>query len=146
MSIKVTPDHYPEIIEVYNAEGKRAAYNLIRSQYGIKNPTCVMKRLKQYSDLSYNPKTDRFELHSSREEEGIFLDLEELCNKDTTINQAKTNVSGTDRISAMEHMVQELINDRLLEISKYVVLDPVGRCIIVDKTAMQAAGYNVSIS
>ena len=146
MRIKVTPDHYPEIIEVYNTEGKRAAYDLIRSQYGIKNPTCVMKRLKQYSDLSYNPETDHFELHSSHEEEGIFLDLEELCNKDTAIDPVKTKVSGTDRISAMEHMIQELISDRLLEISKYVVLDPVGRCIIVDKTAMQAAGYRVSIS
>ena len=43
MSIKITPDKYPQIIEVYNTEGKTAAYDLMRSCYEIKNPTCVMK-------------------------------------------------------------------------------------------------------
>ena len=45
MSIKITPDKYPQIIEVYNTEGKTAAYDLMRSCYEIKNPTCVMKRI-----------------------------------------------------------------------------------------------------
>ena len=31
MSIKITPDKYPQIIEVYNTEGKTAAYDLMRS-------------------------------------------------------------------------------------------------------------------
>lgn len=39
MSIKITPDKYPRIIEVYNTEGKTAAYDLMRSCYEIKNPT-----------------------------------------------------------------------------------------------------------
>ena len=39
MSIKITPDKYPQIIEVYNTEGKTAAYDLMRSCYEIKNPT-----------------------------------------------------------------------------------------------------------
>ena len=43
MSIKITPDKYPRIIEVYNTEGKTAAYDLMRSCYEIKNPTCVEK-------------------------------------------------------------------------------------------------------
>ena len=38
MSIKITPDKYPQIIEVYNTEGKTAAYDLMRSCYEIKNP------------------------------------------------------------------------------------------------------------
>lgn len=39
MSIKITPDKYPRIIEVYNTEGKTAAYDLMRSCYEIKNPS-----------------------------------------------------------------------------------------------------------
>ena len=39
MSIKITPDKYPQIIAVYNTEGKTAAYDLMRSCYEIKNPT-----------------------------------------------------------------------------------------------------------
>ena len=41
MNIKITPDKYLQIIEVYNTEGKTAAYDLMQSCYDIKNPTCV---------------------------------------------------------------------------------------------------------
>ena len=37
MSIKITPDKYPQIIEVYNTEGKTAAYDLMRSCYEKSN-------------------------------------------------------------------------------------------------------------
>lgn len=144
MSIKVTPENYPEIIEVYNSEGKTAAYDLIRSQFGIKNPTCVMKRMKQTRELFYNPENDRFGSHSCQEEEGIFLNLDELCGKNDLV-QSKPQAA-QDRSSAMEALVHSLINDRLLEMSKYITLDPVGRRIIVDRTTMQADGYQVSIS
>ena len=49
MSIKITPDKYPQIIEVYNTEGKTAAYDLMRSCYEIKNPTCVQILLERYA-------------------------------------------------------------------------------------------------
>ena len=74
MSIKITPDKYPQIIEVYNTEGKTAAYDLMRSCYEIKNPTCVMKRMKADKSLGYNYDTDRFE-SDSRKEDDIFLNL-----------------------------------------------------------------------
>jgi len=147
MSKKVTPDNYPEIIKVYNTEGKTAAYDLIRSQYGIKNPTCVMKRLKESREFSYDPHSDRFEMHSHKEEEGIFLNLEELCN-DKTVSSDTIEVenSGKARVQAMESMIHSLISDRLLEISKYVILDPIGHCILIDRTAMQSDGYRVNIN
>lgn len=74
MSIKITPDKYPQIIEVYNTEGKTAAYDLMRSCYEIKNPTCVMKRMKADKSLGYNYDTDRFE-SDSRKEDDIFLNF-----------------------------------------------------------------------
>ena len=69
MSIKITPDKYPQIIEVYNTEGKTAAYDLMRSCYEIKNPTCVMKRMKADKSLGYNYDTDRFESDSRKEDD-----------------------------------------------------------------------------
>lgn len=147
MNQKVAPDHYPEIIKVYNSEGKNAAYDLIRSQFGIKNPTYIVKRMKQAAELFYNAEQDRFETHCFSQEEEIFMDLEDLCGTST----AKTDMTHPkDRESqnplSMEKLVQTLISDRLLEMSKYITMDPVGRQIIVDKTSMQADGYRVSIS
>lgn len=142
MSIKVTPDNYPEIIEVYNSEGKTAAYDLIRSHFGIKNPTCVMKRMKQASELFYNAQSDRFETHKIKEEESVFLNLDELCGR----KESPQAVIRNERVPVMEDLIQSLIKDRLLEISKYVTMDPIGKNMIVDRTSMQSDGYKVSIS
>lgn len=146
MSIKITPDKYPEIIETYNKEGKTAAYDLMRSQYGIKNPTCVMKRLKADTSMGYNPESDRFESIGINDED-IFLNLEELCEKrsDTT-GCTEDKIMKNDRVLAMESMVHALISDRLLELSKYVLLDPISKRILVDKNAMQTDGYQVIIN
>lgn len=38
-------------------------------------------------------------------------------------------------------MVRSPISDRLLEISKYVSLDPIGRKILIDQTSMWADEY-----
>lgn len=143
MSTKVTAEKFPEIIEVYNAEGKTAAHDLIRNQFGIKNPTCVMKRLKQSAEFSYNPETDLFGIQSKKEEEGLFLNLDDLCCR--TVQKQETAMPREAKTDAMEKMIQTLISDRLLEISRYVTLDPVNRQIFIDKTSMQADGYEVSL-
>jgi hypothetical protein len=144
MGIKVTPENYPEIIEVYNAEGKTAAYDLIRSQYGIKNPTCVMKRLKQSAELSYDPETDHFEIKSHKEEEGIFLNLDDLCNHPSSKSEALLEQQES-KSQAMEKIIHSLISDRLLGISKYITLDPISHRILIDQTSMQTDGYVVRI-
>ena len=146
MSIKITPDKYPQIIEVYNTEGKTAAYDLMRSCYEIKNPTCVMKRMKADKSLGYNYDTDRFE-SDSRKEDDIFLNLEMLCeNKIETYDRSEGAINRNDRIKAMENMVHSLISDRLLELIKYVLLDPIGKRILIDKNSMQTDGYQVLIN
>lgn len=146
MSIKITPDKYPQIIEVYNTERKTAAYDLMRSCYEIKNPTCVMKRMKADKSLGYNYDTNRFE-SDSRKEDDIFLNLEMLCeNKIETSDRSEGAINRNDRIKAMENMVHSLISDRLLELSKYVLLDPIGKRILIDKSSMQTDGYQVLIN
>ena len=46
----------------------------------------------------------------------------------------------------MENMVHSLISDRLLELSKYVLLDPIGKRILIDKSSMQTDGYQMLIN
>ena len=43
-------------------------------------------------------------------------------------------------------MVHSLISDRLLELSKYVLLDPIGKRILINKSSMQTDGYQVLIN
>ena len=96
--------------------------------------------------LGYNYDTDRFE-SDSRKEDDIFLNLEMLCeNKIETSDRSEGAISRNDRIKVMENMVHSLISDRLLELSKYVLLDPIGKRILIDKSSMQTDGYQVLIN
>lgn len=45
----------------------------------------------------------------------------------------------------MEALVQTLIGDRLLELSRYVILDPVSRRVRVDKGSLEQNGYYLEI-
>ena len=55
--------------------------------------------------------------------------------KDTTDSIPKT--------AAMEKLVKELLGDRLLELSRYVILDTINKTLIIDKTAISDAGYTM---
>ena len=44
---------FPKIIEEYNSGGKTAAYDYLRSQYGIKHPYFVITRIKECGKYSY---------------------------------------------------------------------------------------------
>ncbi len=102
--------------------------------------------MKADKSLGYNYDTDRFE-SDSRKEDDIFLNLEMLCeNKIETSDRSEGAISRNDCIKAMENMVDSLISDRLLELSKYVLLDPIGKRILIDKSSMQTDGYQVFIN
>ena len=45
--ISIREEAFPEIIGQYNSGGKTAAYDCLRSRYGIKHPYFVMKRIKE---------------------------------------------------------------------------------------------------
>jgi len=147
MSRKVSSDDYPEIIEKYNSEGSAAASEFVRGKYGIEYPSCLISRLRRITSLGYDKAKDRFEVSSKKEDE-IFLNLEELCgnNKTSGIEQNEAYRLKAARTEAMESMVHSLISDRLLELSRYVLLDPIGKKILINKSSMQAEGYCVMIS
>ncbi len=67
--------------EKYNSDGKQAMYVYLREEYGIKNPTCVFKRMKKHPKLGYHLETDRFlfDKNCTESEEKLFMTIDELC-------------------------------------------------------------------
>ena len=43
----------------------------------------------------------------------------------------------------MEKLIQELLGDRLLELSRYISLDSLSKTMIIDQTSLKSAGYRV---
>ena len=53
---------FSKIIEQYNSGGKTAAYDYLRSEYGIKHPYFVINRIKECGKYLYDADTDHFSI------------------------------------------------------------------------------------
>ncbi len=145
MSTIISESMFPELVAYYNKEGKTAAYDLLRSQYGMKYPGMLFSRIKKSGKFPYNPASDRFdEPDIPPSSEDIFIGLDTLCHASSSNVSTSAAVSYAEaRSSAMECLVHELLGDRLLAFSHYITMDTVNRTILIDRSSLQADGYRI---
>jgi hypothetical protein len=134
---------FPEIVNEYNSAGKTAAFDLIRSRYHIKNPYCVIKRIKGCGKYEYNSETDQFSGAGTNAADNVFMDLEELCGTVVPKKQQALEAVTGSRPASMEQLVQQLISDRLLVLSQYITIESSTRTILIDQTSLSTDGYQV---
>jgi hypothetical protein len=134
---------FPEIIKQYNSGGKTAAYDYIRSNYGIRHPYFVINRIKECGKYSYNTDTDHFSETFTTTGDNVFMDLDELCSRPVISEVCATKSVTDSRPAAMEKLVRELISDRLLTLSRYITMDSSTRMILIDQTSLSADGYQI---
>lgn len=140
---KVNDQELMRVAQTYNENGRLAAYELL-STYGIKYPSSVIKRLKNHSNFVYDNMTDRFEICERATGDKVFMSLDDLCSPVAITNQGKDNRSKIEmRTGAMEKLIQDLLGDRLLELSKYITLESVSKTMIIDQTLLKNAGYTI---
>lgn len=145
MARTVIPDTmFPELVELYNTEGKIAMYDLLRSQYGMKQPYFVLQRIKSSDKFEYDSEADRFTVKEISIADDVFMDLDELCSGQIVEKHHDCGIGSIDpRKGAMEKLVNELINDRLLTLSRYITLDGASRTILIDQTSLSQDGYRI---
>lgn len=142
---RIHEEELQNLAQIYNAEGKKGLYGMLRDEYGIKNPYFVFKRMKEKEGLGYIPEQDRFSAQPAPiDTDDVFMSIEELCAP-AVLQHAKTPTGQTagSRPEAMEKLIRELIGDRLLELSRYVALDPLSRTMIIDRTSLMNDGYQL---
>lgn len=139
----IKEDMFPEIIERYNSDGKAAAYDLIQSRYGLKNPYFIMRRIKKCRKYTYDPDIDQFTDVGVSASDSVFMDLNELCSTVVVKTQEPVDAVPDRRPAAMEKLVHELISDRLLILSRYIALDSSTRTILIDQTSLTTDGYQI---
>ena len=141
---KVDEKDFPILVEIYNTKGRRAVNAHIRETYGLKNPWYVVQRICKTPGYKYDETNDRFEMTNLRDDENIFMSMDELCGKHNKNNSfSVVDAAGHNLNVSMEKLIHELISDRLLELSRYVSLETSSRTILIDKTSMVEAGYSV---
>lgn len=139
----INENDFSEIVHEYNSAGKTAAYDLIRSRYHVKNPYCVMNRIKGCDKYEYNPETDQFSDAETSAADNVFMNLDELCGTAVSKTLQTSETVTVNRPTNMEKLVQELISDRLLTLSRYITLDSSSRIILIDRTSLATDGYQV---
>lgn len=142
-SVVVKEQDFPEIVIKYNNEGKAAAYSYLRDKYHVKNPFVVIRRIKRSDRYNYDMEADRFVEPVTMEAENVFMDLDELCGTAVSKQQELPKEVTDGRPMAMEKLIHELISDRLLTLSKYIMLDSTTRTILIDQTSLSADGYQI---
>jgi len=134
---------YDEIARLYNESGSAAAKEFISDNYGIKHPAYILGKMKNAHGYTYNVESKRYDPAEKAEGMALFLGLEELCHTEklTAIpikGQGPTNPE-------IGELFYDLMEDRLLELSRYIHLKQSSREIVINRTALKSAGYQVAI-
>lgn len=141
---RITDDELKKLAELYNSEGKRAVYEVIKTKFNIKNPYQVVNRMRNKPSLYYNEEKDFFDIGNTVQPESIFMTMEELCSPNVPHHITRKEQEEIDsRHAAMDKLIRELIGDRLLELNKYVTIDSLSKRIIIDKTTLIQDGYQL---
>lgn len=143
--VKIGDENLPRLAGIYNRGGKDALYKELRGRYGIKHPWSTLARMKAINNLGYDGEKDRFTVGTEEDtDDSLFMTMEELCSPIKPQHMYKgTEERNSNRAEAMEKMVKELIGDKLLELSRYVIMDSVSKTMLIDKTALTDAGYTL---
>lgn len=143
--VKINDKNLPELAGIYNNSGKDALYRQLREKYGIKYPWSTLSRMKSIDGLGYDENTDKFTVTTiSNTDENLFMSMDELCSPVKPQHVCEeTTERNAPKAEAMERLVKELIGDRLLELSRYVIMDTLNKIMIIDKTALKDAGYTL---
>jgi hypothetical protein len=98
-----------------------------------------MKNNKKYQ---YNHASKKFAATLKTEE--LFLGLDVLCNKSNTTPDVPI-VPKAAKQPSIQTLMQELMQEKLLELTKYVQLNRAMNTVSVDKSSLISDGFNVII-
>lgn len=140
---RVNEKDFPAIVDIYNREGRTAFNDYIQNTYGLKSPRALFRRIRKTPGYNYDEATQRFETPEISNDDSIFMSVEELCQSSSGADNYGKRDTHSEEKPTMDKLIHELISDRLLELRKYVILEPSSKTIIIDKTTMISDGYQV---
>lgn len=144
---KVNRNDYDKIVKIHNESGMKAAMEYITQNYGTKYPRDVLIRIKKSPGYSYDATTKKIITGNETTEKSIFIDIDELCKPIVSegLKPTATNFTGHTKDITIEMLYQELMQEKFIELTRYIRLNRYLNTISIDKTALIDNGYQVSI-
>lgn len=131
-----------KVIDIYNVQGKTAAIEFIKTTYGVTDAYYVLRRLKANQSYDYDSKGDLFR----KPMETPFMELDELCI-DAPKKSAGKKIKPSEKTNEIQFdsIVQEMVRERFMEYSRFIQSNSYERIWRINKTALQAAGYQLEL-
>ena len=131
-----------KVIDIYNTQGKASAIKFIKSTYGVTDAYYVLRRLKANQLYIYDSDSDLFR----KSTETPFMELDELC-VDAPKKSVGKKMKPPERATEIQFdsIVQEMVKERFLEYSRFIQSNSYDRTWRINKTALQAAGYQLEL-
>lgn len=137
----VKKQDYEYIANIFNESGDKAAQEYIATTYGNKAPRGVISRIKKAPGFKYDEVNKKI-IKVDLTEEKIFIGLDELCNN-TDSNKGESTLSNDTAIKNIESLYMGLMQEKLLELMKYVRINHYSKTISIDNSALTTDGYIV---
>ncbi len=142
---KVRKEDYEKIAKIYNESGNKVAMEYITQNYGTKSPRGVLMRIKKSPGFSYDDINNKIIIKNR--EESLFIGIEDLCNKPTSreIVPAPVQNMYAQIDNTLESLYKELLQEKIIELTKYIKLSRTTNTISINKTALLTDGYHLTI-
>ena len=136
---------YDQIVKIYNESGRAAAKEFIHAEYGVKQPNYILNILKNDKGFVYDEITNKYFPNDTEIPDSLFLNLRDLENKTNLSSKVDSREAIEASEISMKSVLSDLIQDRFLELSKYIGLQQSLKTVSINMTAMKKAGYYVEI-
>lgn len=136
---------YDQIVKIYNESGRTAAKEFIYTEYGVKQPNYILNILKNDKGFVYDEMTNKYFPNDTEIPDSLFLNLTDLENKTNLSSKVDSREAMEASEISMKSVLSDLIQDRFLELSKYIGLQQSLKTVSINMTAMKKAGYYVEI-
>lgn len=137
---------FHEFVNVFNEEGKNSAKILAKEKYG-KSFEFIQRKISKESSYYFNRNLRKYENKDKNIIEAKFMSIDELDSCRSEIKSLKhiEPLTGLSSNSSFDKLVNELIKDRLIELSKYVTIEHGSKNMIINSKAIKNDGYNLVV-
>lgn len=137
---------FPEFVNIFNTQGKDAARLLAREKYN-RSFEYIQRKVRYESDYYFDRTLKKYKNKDKNIIEADFMSLDELDNYGTKVAVTKNSepLLGLSKDESFDQLINELIKDRMLELSKYISISHETRQLTVKSKTIKNDGLSLII-
>lgn len=137
---------FPEFVNIFNTQGKDSARLLAREKYN-RSFEYIQRKVRYESDYYFDRTLKKYKNKDKNIIEADFMSLDELDNYGTQVAVSKNSepLPGLSKDESFDQLINELIKDRILELSKYISISHETRQLTVKSKTIKNDGLSLII-